>query len=148
MDELAKESDFEEVLTVSEYYDGARQGIANFNAVPHFYDCIWSSEQDEYSDVYHLTPIQKSVLDDALEEWAIFRRWELAFHTGEATIDTHPGLPAGSARSKELRGRLDEALKTDTEICVSRRGEFKPISDPNAPRGVLAPMLVKWSELP
>ena len=148
MDDLSGYSDFEDVLTVSEWYDGPRQGIANFNGAPHFYDCIFSSEHADYLDSYHLTPIEEHVLNDALEEWAIFRLWELAFHTGQTTQDTHPGLPGGSARSKELRNHLNEVLKTDPKICFLRVGQFEPIRIPDTPRGVLAPMRVRWSKLP
>ena len=38
---------FEEVFTVTEYYDGPRQGIANFTGKPHFYDCIFDEARQD-----------------------------------------------------------------------------------------------------
>jgi hypothetical protein len=40
-------------INEQEYYDGPRQGIANFNGQPHFYDCIFDERRDEYSNWYH-----------------------------------------------------------------------------------------------
>ena len=43
---------YEEVFTVTDYYDGPRQGIANFKGKPHFYDCIFDEARQDYSDRY------------------------------------------------------------------------------------------------
>jgi hypothetical protein len=60
---------YEEVFTVMDYYDGPRKGFANFRGQPHFYDCIFDDDKDEYSDLYHLTPISQRVFELAKEDW-------------------------------------------------------------------------------
>jgi hypothetical protein len=32
---------YECVFTVTDYYDGPRKGIANYNGRPHFYECVF-----------------------------------------------------------------------------------------------------------
>jgi hypothetical protein len=43
---------FEEVFTVTDYYDGPRQGIANYLGSPHFYDCIFSDQKQDFTSAY------------------------------------------------------------------------------------------------
>ena len=61
---------FEEVFTVTDYYDGPRSGVANFNGKPHFYESIF--RDNNYSDIYWLTPVSNEVFLSALEDWAIW----------------------------------------------------------------------------
>jgi hypothetical protein len=84
---------FEEVFTVTDYYDGPRQGVANYQGLPHFYDCFFSEHARDYSNLYRLTPVSHEAFQLALEDWAIWERWERAFHAGETNRDTHPALP-------------------------------------------------------
>ena len=117
---------YEEVFTVTDYYDGPRQGVANFNGKPHFYDCIFDESRDDYSDLYRLTPITQNVFELAKEDWAIWERWEFAFHAGNATRESHPALPQDRPRHEEIRAILDSALKTDKENCNIQAGSFEP----------------------
>jgi hypothetical protein len=73
---------YEKVFTVTDYYDGPRQGVANFKGEPHFYDCIFDETRNDYSNLYQLTPVSPQVFDLAMEDWAIWERWESAFHAG------------------------------------------------------------------
>jgi hypothetical protein len=138
--------DFELVYTVTEYYDGPRQGVANFKGQPHFYDCGFSEEQDDYSDLYRLTPIPRQVLELAIEDWAIWKRWEMAFYTGKVTMDSHPALPEERARHEEIDAILGKALKTDPDNCVIQAGSFEVIGTPVLPKGVLRPLQVRWTK--
>jgi hypothetical protein len=73
MSEAEIKPDYEEVFTVTEYYDGSRQGVANFQGQPHFYDCIFGDKRSDYSNLYRLTPVSLHIFDLAKEDWAI---WE------------------------------------------------------------------------
>jgi hypothetical protein len=84
-------SGYDEVFTVTEYCDGPRQGIADFKGRPHFYDCVFSDTNDDYTDVYRLTPISPEVSGLAKEDWVIWRKWESAFHAGKTTLEIPPG---------------------------------------------------------
>jgi len=137
---------YERVFTVTDYFDGPRQGIANFQGQPHFYECIFDEVVDEYSDSYQLTPINGAIFDLAKEDWAIWQRWELAFHTGKATIESHPALPQDRARHEEIRTIVDPALKTDGNHCIIRAGLFETIGPSELPKGVQRPLQVRWTE--
>jgi len=139
------EPGYEQVFSVTDYYDGPLQRVADFQGEPHFYDRVFAVERDEYSDLFHLTPISHQTLELAIEDWAIFRRFELAFHTGKATIETHPALPQDRARHEELKVVLDAALRTDFDKCVTRIGIFETLGSQPLPRGVLRDLQVKWT---
>lgn len=135
---------FEEVFTTTEYFDGPRQGVANYGGAPHFYDCIFSEVKQDFTCLYRLTPVVEQIFQLALEDWSIWRRWELSFQTGKTTVDTHPALPEDAVRHREIELLLADRLKTDPSIAIVRSGKF--ISQRRTQiRGVLADFLVKWS---
>ena len=138
--------DFELVYTITEYYDGPRQGVANFMGQPHFYDCVSSEAHGDYPDLFRLTPIPRHVLELAREDWAIWERWETAFHAGKVTVASHPALPEERARHEEIDAVLSKVLKTDSDNCIIRAGLFEADEDPALPQGVLRPLQVRWTE--
>ena len=138
-------SGFEEVFTVTDFYDGPRQGIANFKGKPHFYDCIFDDARQGYSDCYRLTPIPSHIFELAMEDWAIWERWQTTFHAGKTTRDSHPALPQDRTRHEEIRGVLDSALRTDDANCVIQIGAFEPIGTPKVLVGVSIDTQVKWT---
>jgi len=137
---------FEEVFTVTDYYDGPRGGIANFNGQPHLYDCVFAEEKQDYSNLYRLTPVSQELLLLALEDWAIWKRWERAFHAGEVNHNSHPALPAERDRHLHIQSLLDEQLKTDNERCIIRAGAFAKAGTEAATLGILVDLVVRWSE--
>jgi hypothetical protein len=138
--------DFEEVFTVTGYYDGPRQGIANFQGQPHFYDCAFAEHGPDYSNVYWLTPVRQEIFLLAMEDWAIWKRWERTFHAGEVTHDSHPALPAERNRHQHIRSLLSEELKTDMKRCIIRSGAFANAGTGAVQAGVLVDLVVRWSE--
>ncbi len=145
MSEAEIKPDYEEVFTVTEYYDGPRQGVAYFKGQAHFYDCIFDDKRGDYSNLYRLTPVSLHIFDLAKEDWAIWERWESAFHAGKTTRETHPALPQERARHEEIRAVLDSALRTDNASCVIQEGSFEVRGNPSLPKGVLRPLQVKWA---
>jgi hypothetical protein len=137
---------YDEVFTVTEYYDGPRQGIATFRGRAHFYDCIFDEAKDDYSNLYRLTPVPLHIFDLAMEDWAIWERWKSAFHTGRTTLESHPALPQDRARHTEIQAVLDSALKTNKETCIIQDGLFEVLGSPTLPKGVIRPLQVKWTE--
>ena len=136
---------YERVFTVTDYYDGPRRGIADYRGRPHFYDCVFDSKNDEYSDLYLLTPLEQTAFELALEDWEIWCRWEMAFHQGKTSLDTHPCQPQDRSRHEELAETLRGALKTNPDTALKRIGQFKVLGTPNLPKGVLRPLQVKWA---
>jgi len=131
---------------VTDYYDGPRRGIANYNGQPHLYDCIFVEEKDDYSNLYRLTPVSHEIFSLALEDWAIWKRWERAFYAGEVNRDSHPALPAERDRHLHIKSLLEEQLKTDMERCIIRTGAFANAGTEAATQGILVELSVRWSE--
>ena len=137
---------FELVFTVEDSYDGPRKGIANYQSKPHLYDCMFDEKKQNYSDRYQLTPLDEKSFDLALEAWNIWRRWEMAFSQGETTLDTHPALPHEGERYSQLQKILEPLLVTDVRKAIVRTGYFEARQGPALPKGVTAPLQVKWAE--
>ena len=87
---MSPEVAFERVLTMTDYHDGPRGGIAYFRGTPHLYESKCVDIDSEAEDEFVLTPLSPEVVDAALEDWAIWLRWEEAFHRGDAQQDSHP----------------------------------------------------------
>lgn len=128
-------SDFEMVHTITDWYDGARAGIADLAGEPHYYESQFDDLRDNYSDTYLLRPIDEETFRLALEDWDIWSRWEAAFHAGRAPHETHPALPEDRDRHEELAKVLAERLAVSPETGIKAKGDFK--------YGKLT--LVKWS---
>ena len=132
------------VFTVTDYYDGPLNGIANFLGKPHFYERIFDSTRDDYSDMYRLTPIDDRTFQLAMEAWEIWRRWETAFHAGRAKMDSHPALPENVAKYEELKRVLGDGLHSGPNAVV-RVGKFSVIGQADLPRGVMRVLQVQWT---
>ncbi len=144
MSSAQRKSGFEEVFTVTDYYDGPRGGIANFNGEPHFYECVFGGE--DYSNLYRLTPVSQELFLLALEDWAIWKRWEGAFYAGEVSHDSHPALPAERERHLQIKSLLDEQLKIDEGRCIIRAGVFANAGAEPPAKGILVELVVRWTE--
>lgn len=131
---------YEQVFTVTEFYDGPRQGIANFRGQPHFYDCLFDEAKGDYSNRFRLTPIPVRIFEVAMEDWAIWERWQSAYHAGKTTLEFHPALPEDRARHNEIQAVLDSALKTDEETCTIQAGLFEVLES------VSRSLQVEWTK--
>src|SRR5262245_49135192 len=101
---------FECLYTMTDYYDGPRRGLANFDGRPHAYDAPFSHWDGRYEDLFQLRPVDELTFRLALEQWAIWVRWEAAFYAGTTTVNAHPALPAERARYDEICRQLDARL--------------------------------------
>jgi len=125
----------ESVITVTDFYDGPRGGIASFGGKPHIYQSRFNDMDDEYDDVFDLWELDDATFMLALEDWEIWLRWEEAFHAGQTAQDTHPALPQDRARHEELKTLLEGRLPPPTPPVTQRVGEFQQD-------------LVRWSPVP
>ena len=135
----------ETVHTVADYTDGPRSGIADYCGRPHYFRCEWDAAANDYVRTYRLAEIDAETFAIALEQWQIWRRWELAFHSGQASADSHPGRGGRDARYDELERILQSrlgALPARVRVCAA----LHPAPDaPTLPVGVMRPLLVEWS---
>ena len=130
-------SAYEIVYTITDWYDGARGGVADFNGKPHYYECQFDDATDYYSAIYFLQPLDRETFLLALEDWQIWLRWDAAFKQRQATIETHPALPADRERHNELSRLLTDRLVIGAGH-IKATGDFKHGE----------PTLVKWTVVP
>ncbi len=137
---------FEVVHTVPDWYDGPRGGIADYHGHPHLFESEWSDGEDLEADTFLLTPIDEETFALALEDWAIWRRWETAFYQGIAIPDTHPALPQDQNRHRELEHLLEGRLTVDPIRAVRQRAEFRVRHDPGWSGYGFRPLEVCWED--
>ena len=123
------------VHTITDWYDGARAGVADLDGHPHYFECHWDASKDDWSEVYLLQPIDDETFKLAMEDWQIWLRWRQAFDDGRATIETHPALPHDKVRHEQLAIVLKPKLVISPNAHIKARGEFK----------YGQPTLVRWS---
>jgi hypothetical protein len=136
---------YERVHTVTDFYDGPRRGIADFEGRPHLYECEWDDAANNYAFTFRLSPVEPRLFDLALESWNIWRRWETALHEGRTTQDAHPALPEERSRSDELHGILERELMIDDSNHVRAAGDFDVADDPTWNGKGARPLQVRWT---
>lgn len=138
-------SEFERVHTMTDYYDGPRAGIADYDRQPHLYASIFEEDSGGYTDVFRLSPVAQDLFALALEDWQIWLRWETAFHQGQTSRDTHPALPEDRDRHAELDAILKERLVIDDSNYFTAYGDFRVRDDSVSSGRGLRQLEVKWS---
>lgn len=139
---------FEKVHTTTDYYDGPRGGIADFEGKPHVYASVFDDLQDGYTDTFLLMPIDEDAFRLAMEDWAIWCRWEDARLEGIITIDSHPALPADRARHEELMQKLGDRLIAKPELSLCAHGEFRSGPPSKTRRAGIHDVEVQWTKRP
>ena len=142
-----KENAFERVLTVHEWWDCPRAGVAHFHGEPHIYICTWDDAADDWSEVYSLTPVDPRTLELLLEDYEIWRRWLLAFDAGKVARESGPALPQDSARALELKKELKSVFDGSATPIARVRPEFRRRADADRTRDPYN-MEVHWQVLP
>lgn len=117
-------AEYETVYTITDWYDGARGGIADLNGKPHHYENHWNESESYWSEVYFLQLLDDETFALAMEYWEIWLRWELAFKEGKTTQATHPALPEDKPRHEHLKKILAERLVISPEKSVKATAEF------------------------
>jgi hypothetical protein len=79
---------YEEVFTVTDYYDGPRRRIANYAGKPHLYDCIFDDKRNNYLNLFRLTSVSPEIFQFAMEDWRIWERWQAAHYARRAGFDS------------------------------------------------------------
>ena len=138
---------FERVYTVDDYYDGPRSGIAEYRGQPHHYNCEWNEAKGDYAETFMLTPIDQETLALAMEQWAIWRQWEGAFHRGEVPQSTHPGIAGASPRYAELETTLTARISRQPIRAKRARPEFRAPEQASLPPGVIRELEVEWTDV-
>jgi hypothetical protein len=140
---------FERVYTVWDYYDGPRSGIATYSGLPHYYSCEWNEGKGDYGDTFVLTPIDQDTFALAMEQWAIWRAWEDAFHRGEVPQSTHPELPGSHPRYAELEAILKPRISSLTNLHRRASAVFRSLlpTQVEAAAGQIQELEVEWTDI-
>jgi hypothetical protein len=115
----------EAVYSVLDYYDGPRSGIANFQGRPHFYYQPLEQYGGSESNNFLVQPVDEETFRLAMEDWAIWCKWERAFLNGETTEETHPALSEDRARHEELERILSAALRIEPGKALQVKAQFE-----------------------
>ncbi|WP_051710483.1 hypothetical protein [Andreprevotia chitinilytica] len=116
---------WDRVLTINDYYDGPRLGVAEVHGVPHIYELVFDHSADEYSDSYLVSPIDEALLALVLEDWGIWLRWHAVHKRNEAPIETHPALPVDRARYEAIKLAIGDRLHADANVAKRLNAEFR-----------------------
>ena len=138
-------SSFEPVLMVWDYYDGPRDGVAEYNGQPYYYKCIWDERADNHSNEFELCPIGSSFLKSATAHWEIFRAWELKFRTGQAPKSTHPDYRGNNLQYDRLDDELKASIKKLTKLPGSFTATFRALpNQDDLPKNVMRNLEANW----
>lgn len=101
------------VLTIQDYYDGPRLGIAEWNGVPHIYEAEFDHSGDAYGDTYFLSPVDPHLLELVMEDWDIWLRWQAARERNEVAAEPWGILAVDVERSAVIKAVIGDRLKSD-----------------------------------
>ena len=127
---------FEPVLTVRDWWDCPRAGVAEVDGKPHLYISTWDEAADDWSEIYTLTPLDQDTLTLVLEDYEIWRRWRLAFDAGKVALDSGPALPEDRLRLDQLRQIVQPLFEgaiaptSRARPVFRKRADADPKSDP------------------
>jgi hypothetical protein len=107
------EGAFEDVMCYLGWWDCPRSGVALIGGKPHFFDCRFSEEFDDYPDQYLVWPARPGELEDALEAWREWARWRDQHDSDHRP----PPFPVSAAR-KRLQERWNEGLPATVRAAV------------------------------
>ena len=57
----------ERVYSISNFYDGPKEGIADYAGRPHHYLCEWDEALDDYATTFTLAPVDANTMEIALQ---------------------------------------------------------------------------------
>lgn len=120
---------WESVHTVDDWYDGPREGVADYLGSHHYYRSVfldtpkWNPDEDRFE----LTPISGSAYEAALQLHVIWERWNSAYRTGSASDDPDDErvLPADRMRWVELTQLVVKERAANANHTFMVHGEFE-----------------------
>ena len=113
---------------MNKYHDGPTLGVADYAGEPHIYQAEWNGITEEYG-AFRLAKIESELLQLVLEDWAIWLRWQSAFHQKLTSLETHPALPPERKRHEELTAEIGNRLCAKPGGSLIKRGEFRGLWD-------------------
>ena len=121
------DTEYEAVYTETDWYDGPREGIADFGGKPHAYQCIFDDAKENWSDIFLLRLVDEETFQLALEDWQIWLRWDEAYRAGRVSVSSHPALLEDRERHEQLAPILTARLKIQPVGALQAKADFKYI---------------------
>lgn len=151
MAEAGEGGPWEPVHTVDNFWDRPRSGVADFGGAPHFYDCIFDDDADDWTDRYVLGPLPSTAFATVMEHWALLERWRNALDRGDVTVKSAPVFPEDRSLYTQLRAEIDEVREATCAAGPSfeARGLFRRSDHDERrqrPGGVMAKWTVRWTK--
>lgn len=117
----------EKVHVENDWYDGPRNGIADFNGVPHRFISNFEDfeDQERCLDTFKLFPVSANELNLEIEQWTIFVKWNKRYDAGEVETDSHPGHGGIDKRWDELEKILSKKRIMISEIALNVTAVFE-----------------------
>lgn len=139
---------FERVHAWWDYWDGIREGVADFMGRPHRFVADWDVAADDYAATFSLYPIDDATLHIAIEKWAIWRRWVAARRDGTTSHDTHPALSEERERYYQLEQDFNNRMADGIASPHHPVAEFRRIRDEFYDFAGAATFEVSWNMTP
>jgi hypothetical protein len=139
---------YERVHTVSEYYDGPRDGMADYLGAPHRYKSVWDAAADDWTETFELIPVDAETFRLEIERWQIWRAWERAFHLGQAAQESHPGYGGKNARYDELGKLVGARMASLKPLEVHVTASFRAPLGQELPGYMMRELEVEWGLTP
>jgi hypothetical protein len=136
----------DKVYVENAWYDGPRQGIADFNGKPHRFIANFD-ELTGYKDTFRLYPIQSEELQLEIEQWSIFVEWNRKYENGEVQVDTHPGHGNINQRYDEIETILKDKRESIPSDYIEAKADFEPIYQQNRYEEQGPCYKVKWKPI-
>lgn len=131
------------VHTITDYCDQPREGVADFNGQPHYFRCVFDEQEDEWSNIYLLKPLDTDTFSLLIEDWNIWLRWQSAYEKGQAKMETHPALPEDRERHAEIKSVLANRLGVESDRDIKAEGRFV-IKELKKEGGHISPVYAGW----
>ena len=136
---------FERVYTMTDYHDGPREGVADFNGAPYKYRALFVPFDERDFDAFELSPLTPAVFALEAEAWAIWCRFEAACVAVPRASDVPKAdwgaLPDERARRRELSAAITAATAMALDPRVVCAGKFRA-------RAAAAQLPVPFSQVP
>ena len=105
----------EPVHAVFDYFDGVREGVADFNGRPHAIRREFDTVAGDWTNFYRVKPLNDHEFSVVMTDWAIWNRWLEAYRAGAASLETHPALPEDAETHRQITPTVNAAMAIDDE---------------------------------
>lgn len=121
----------ETVYVVEDWYDGPREGFANYRNKPHhcrslFLDTKYNDKYNPDEERFELTPVSEQAIEWVVASHQLWLKWEEAYHAGTlAPEDDAPVLPEDRVQYQYLRDMLEQHRTEQSASAFVACGRFE-----------------------